>query len=220
MFSCNSNSNGSSPSLGSSINEDKTQNTTPSLGSSVNENKNQSTTTSVICGEVPLLNINAYSEYLKFIQSNKLPENFVYFENISQLGVFTSFICLSDSRCGDYSSYMYGFTDGSGYKMSVYIDHDIKEETATNLLLDVNQEDMRFLEKKTRGSFIHEGIEYCYVSGELLSISWDNGGIIYTITGTSMLSKYPLNNSSTTVAKLLKLESSSDTVNSINAPIK
>jgi len=49
-------------------------------------------------GDRPLLNIQSYSEYKKFIKKVTLPENFIYYENIEDLGEFQGFVCLTDAR--------------------------------------------------------------------------------------------------------------------------
>ena len=61
---------------------------------------------------------------------------------------------------------------------------------------------MRTILEKVRGEFTTDGITYTYISGELLSISWINNGITYTLCGESMLSDYPTTQS-TVVGKML-----------------
>ena len=60
-----------------------------------------------LTGEVPLLTLETYDEYLNFIDNAELPAEFVAYEEISHLGEFKSFVCLSEARLNNFSSCMY-----------------------------------------------------------------------------------------------------------------
>ena len=61
---------------------------------------------------------------------------------------------------------------------------------------------MRLIAEKNSGIYILNGITYRYVSGELLSIAWNDQNVCFTLCGSSMLSNYPYNDS-TFVGKIL-----------------
>lgn len=159
-------------------------------------------------GEVPLLTLETYDEYLNFIDNAELPAEFVAYEEISHLGEFKSFVCLSDARINDHSSCMYTLFDESQSQFVLYVDIDSQETIPpVSTVTAVNESNMRSLVNSTdSGSFIVSGMEYKYVAGKLLSISWSKDNVRYTLAGDPMLGDYPENVTTTAVAKLMNIE--------------
>ncbi len=165
-------------------------------------------------GERPLATISSMEEYQKIVNANILPQSFIPYEKISRFGTFQSLVFLSDTLSGDYSAYMYNLTDATEYDISVSIDHNNKEKSdlLPDQITNVNLSDMRQLFSTANGSYICEGMTYKYVSGKLLSVSWQSNGVIYTLSGTSMLYDYSITDT-TVVGKLLNFNTAVDTLN-------
>lgn len=164
--------------------------------------------------DIPLLTIVSYSDYASFLESTDLPDEFVDYDSISLLGEFDRFICLSDARYDDYSSYLYVLNDENYEGLGLYIDHEI--EPFENSNVDVNSEDMRRIDASESGTYLLSGLEYTYVSGLLLSVSWQIDGVTYTLAGNSMLYDYPLD-IATQVGKLLNVDSANAVVDSLTS---
>ena len=157
-------------------------------------------------GDRPLLTLEFEDAYTEFINSTELPADFVSYDEIAAIGAFRGLVILSDAYTNDYSSYLYTLVDSEGFEISLYVDHNEKILSTANPVSNVNQTDMRMLSDTSRGVYTSNGLTYKYVSGELLSISWKNQNITYTLcaSGAPMLSDYPLAES-TFVGKMLNL---------------
>lgn len=151
-------------------------------------------------GERPLLTVESFEDYLKVIDTQKIPENFVQYEKINKLGEFKCLVFLND----DNSSYMYTLADSTGYQLALYVDHNTAENDydSADFITNVKSKDMRTLDDKNSGIFVTNGITYRYVSGKLLSINWVDGEVSFKLSGSSMLYDYPIEKS-TFVCKLL-----------------
>lgn len=165
-------------------------------------------------GERPLLTLESIKEYQELINSGKLPSTFVQHEKISQIGDFKSLVFLSDALAGEYSSYMYNLVDASDYELALYVKHNATNQLTTSSITNVTPENLRLLSEKSSGAYIRDELVYQYVSGELLSITWVNEEITYTMSGTSMLSDYPSTNS-TFAGKLLNTDTATTTMNAL-----
>lgn len=170
-----------------------------------------------LTGEVPLLTLETYDDYIKFIGKAELPAEFVMYEEISHLGEFKSFVCLSESRINDFSSCMYNLFDESQSQFFLYVDIGLQESIPpVSTVTAVNGSNMRSLVNSTdSGSFIVSGMEYKYVGGKLLSIAWFKDNVRYTLSGVSMLGDYPENTTTTAVAKLLDLETAASCLDAL-----
>ena len=168
-----------------------------------------------LTGEAPLLTLETYDEYLNFIGNAELPAEFVAYEDISNLGEFKSFVCLSESRINDYSSCMYTLFDESQSEFVLYVDIDSKETIpSASTVTTINGSNMRSLVNSTdSGSFVVSGIEYKYVGGKLLTISWFKDNVRYTLFDS--LGDYPENTTTTAVAKLLDLETAASCLDAL-----
>ena len=69
------------------------------------------------------------------------------YEKIDELGAFKCLVFLSDAYSDDYSSYMYTLIDSTGYRLALYVDHDIAEKDygSINHVTIINLNDMRTL---------------------------------------------------------------------------
>ena len=170
-----------------------------------------------LTGEVPLLTLETYDEYLNFIGSAELPAEFVLYEDISHLGEFRSFVCLSEVRVNDFSSCMYTLIDESQSQFMLYVDIGSQETVPpVSTVTAVNKSNMRSLVNSTdSGSFIMSGMEYKYVGGKLLSIAWFKDNVRYTLSGDSMLGDYPENATTTVVAKLMNIETAASCLDTL-----
>ncbi|MBE6668328.1 MAG: hypothetical protein E7607_08490 [Ruminococcaceae bacterium] len=155
--------------------------------------------------EVELLTIESEAEYTDFLNSNEMPADFVSYDKIEAIGTFYGLVFLSDAYRNDYSSYMYSLIDSNGVEITLYVDHCDETLSTSSSILGVNEMDMRLLSDESSGAYVSDNIEYRYVSGKLLSISWKAQNINYTLCGSMLLSGYPLTES-TFVGKLLNTD--------------
>jgi hypothetical protein len=169
------------------------------------------------------LSIFSYDEYVKFTKTAKLPEYFVTYEDISEFGEFSGFVCLSKSEHGDYSSLFYTFVDETGTEFSMYVDYiplrnSTAEKTERPIIneANINASDMRTAKVTEFSTYSYNNIEYTYyASGKLHSIVWRRGDIQYKLHEN--LITYPITNKSTAISKMLKLESASQVASTVKS---
>lgn len=91
-------------------------------------------------GEVPCLDANSYEEYLKIIKTVQLPEGFVKYSDISQLGDFEYFVFLSHVIIGNNSKYEYDLIDENNITFSFSVEpvEDNQDASPLPLIDDVN----------------------------------------------------------------------------------
>lgn len=187
------------------------------VDSNKNENNNNNNNNNIVTpsgGERPLLTIESIEEYTKILSTEKISNNFVRYEMISQIGKFDSLVFLSETAKDDFSSYMYNLVDATGYDISLYINEASNLPTvSTESITSIDTSDMRCLSGNKSGTYVNNCLTYRYVSGKLRSISWVDHGISYELCGSSTLSNYPSSNS-TFVGKLM---SKNDAVVAFNA---
>lgn len=170
-------------------------------------------------GERPTLCIEEYNEYLKLVESQVLPDAFVKYEAISGFGDFSSLVILSDFRNDEYSTYMYSLIDQTDTMLNIYIEHEKEKATSSKIISEtvVNKKDLRVISSNDTGKFETEGITYTYVSGELLTVSWKDGNITYTIsydTKNDDITQKPINDT-TMFGKLLNIETATAVISKI-----
>ena len=166
--------------------------------------------------EHSLLTLETINDYNKFINSEKLPSNFVSYDKIDDMGQFVSLVFLSDTQKGDYSSYMYNIVDSTGYEICLYVEVAKDPNELTSSISQISSDNMRTLDKSISGVYNNDGYKYQYVSGMLLSISWIDEDISYELCGASMLYDYPQTDN-TFVGKVLNLKSAYKTFKEINS---
>lgn len=167
-------------------------------------------------GERPLLTFESQNEYTKFLNLNKMPDDFVSYNKINNIGTFKSLVFTSDAYNNDYSSYMYTLIDSIGFEITLYVDHNEGVLSKLDSISNLNGKDMRLLSDTRSGVYISNGLKYQYVSGQLLSISWEFQDINYSLCSSepSLLSNYPLTES-TFVGKMINNETAVQTLNNI-----
>lgn len=174
--------------------------------------------------------IFSLEEYNNFVKTTELPDNFIYWEKLSQLGEFKSIVFTSDAYYKkDYSCYLYSFIDETGIEISMYVYSDTSEhhfETYKNQYYsvdEINSPDMRNIDITDKTCvYYNKNLLYTYVGGELSSITWVYEDIEYVlcmISGKGNLCNYP-NIDFTLAGKLLNRDKAdkalNDFLNSIN----
>ncbi|MGM9636417.1 MAG: hypothetical protein ACI3YK_00360 [Eubacteriales bacterium] len=158
-------------------------------------------------GETPLLTLSTYDQYEKLVQSGSLPQSFVTYDQLENIGRFEGLVFLSDVREDDYSQYMYSFVDDTNYIIYLYVYHTERASAITNEISSsfIDGSDMRTLSSADTGIYRYNNLVYYYLSGELLSVHWESDGITYIFSGSSLLSDYPFSDSTFT-ADILNLD--------------
>ena len=142
--------------------------------------------------EKPLLTIESLQEYEQHIAQLNNLSDFVTYEMIQEFGEFIDFVCLSESRIGDYSCYMYMLQDNNGQNLYLSVNplkKELTESINANASIVVG-DDLRMCSSGRSGYLIHNNMQYYYVSGELLYISWVQGNLQFTLTGDGALGNY------------------------------
>ena len=161
-----------------------------------------------------------YSAYKEFIDSTELPSNFVYYEDVDFLGEFLSLVFLTFAQYGDYSEVMYSFTDSTNILFTLYVEEKTftYSELVTSTKIDaVNATDMREISSEEHGIYTHEGIEYLYKYGKILSIRWKSGGRAFTLSSIDEFVECE-DISKSNIAAVFNLETASEFIASI-APV-
>ena len=162
--------------------------------------------------ERSLLAIYNYGEYLSFLESTDLPNDFVEFDSLNCFGSFDGFVDLTDrlNSSNLYNHYMYTFVDENGYDYAIYVrreanyipKEDINQE-------DINLADMRTLSSEQCGIYTMNGFKYNYVNGQLISIRWHHEGMYYCLSiYSSDFVDYPID-TLTPFAKLVNIRDES-----------
>jgi hypothetical protein len=168
-----------------------------------------------------MLSFYTYDVYERFVQTGEyhrddpwyenldpLPDNFVYYEDISTLGSFVSLVIMDMYH---YSCCLYGIHDGY-YEFGVYVYLEPQEDLQITEISSVNLDDLRTTDNSLKSCRYIDGMfEYTYVQGKLHSISWTAGGIEYVVSAGGQNSPntfgdYPLD-ADTALAKLLNPDS-------------
>lgn len=172
--------------------------------------------------EVPLLTISTLDDYNKFMSSENLPENFITYDMLKDIGDFVYLIFLSDGYNGDFTEYMYTVKDSTGYDISVYVEPSIESDVLnsnTIIAEKINRTDLRTIASAESGIYIYNDVKYKYVSGKLLSIAWDMDGLRCTLTGNSMLDNYPDQNN-TFMGLILNGDTSKDAFSVLETAVR
>ena len=163
---------------------------------------------------------NDYSSYKEFIDSTELPSNFVYYEDVDFLGEFLSLVFLTFAQYGDYSEVMYSLTDSTNVRFALYVEEKpftYSEEVTSKKIDTVNATDMREISSEEHGIYTHEGIEYLYKYGKILSVRWKSGGRAFTLSSIDEFVECE-DISKSNIAAVFNLETASEFIASI-APV-
>lgn len=158
----------------------------------------------------PLFTISSYDEYLEFLESTDLPDDFVTYDSIAHWGSFRSFVFLSWydwEGLYPYSTYVYNIIDCNGVNLMIRICHNSDNDSlsAENIITTVNPADMRRLSTDDTGVYDISGIKYRYFYGDLTVIKWNENGVTYSVGITSALCDHP-DDFSSRLGQLLNIE--------------
>lgn len=165
----------------------------------------------------PLLTIDSYVEYKKFIKSGKIPSNFVFYDDIGEFGEFDHFVDISDTLKGEYCEhYMYSLVASNGYEFSLYVDsskdaRDSYNSRSKNAIDTVNTTDMMTISEKQTGVYTKAGIDYSYISGQLFNIKWWKGDSLYILSFDKDLINYSFD-ANTVLGKMFNIETATEVV--------
>lgn len=158
--------------------------------------------------ETPLTTLQTYDEYIEFIEGRELPEEFVTYEMLKVFGEFDGLVMLCKVEYGDYSFSFYSFIDEAGIDYHLYVDCGRIGPTADPLpvIENVNTSNMRRRSETDKGRYIYNGVEYAYVNGVLLSISWELDGRKFILYNDGGLGLYPEDINETIVGRLMNTQ--------------
>ena len=179
--------------------------------------ENNENFTAGVMGERPLLTLESLAEYKKFIENAKLPEDFVVYDDIKDLGKFKGFVCLSEARKNDFSECMYTLYDENAGEFVLYIDREPSQQSehTKNVITNVNTKNIRSLDSSEHGTYKKDGVDYVYLKGKLFSIGWKSGDWYYTISSIDDLKE---DTSGSNISKLFDLDTSVAFISSIAKP--
>lgn len=119
----------------------------------------------------PIPTYSTLEAYNIFITKAKLPSDFIYYEMLKSIGEFDSLVILTTDS-GDYSRGMYSFIDNVGNRIYLYFEPYEEVSNSKAISKIQNAEDLRCIDKKDSGVYIHKDLTYRYVNGSLISIEW------------------------------------------------
>ena len=144
---------------------------------SKNDNKNSTTNTSANSTAIgnydsAIAYFYNLEEYQDYIQSHKMPDNFVTYEDISALGAFDGFVWNSSN------SFYYSIVNGEAqFGLDIFTNYTpTKLRTVTPLESTANS-DMSVCPGTSYGTeyFSYHDVQYMYSYGNLAIITWDVG---------------------------------------------
>ena len=130
-------------------------------------------------GELPLFACYSWDEYIKFVSTTTLPDDFVLYEELRQIGNFQSLILLSYLYYGDFSSYLYGFEDEEGNEFSLYVKDEEWKDFGHPTVEHTG--DMRTVAIGEACQVVNNGIIYNYLSGRIYTVKWTHNGKYFTL---------------------------------------
>ena len=169
----------------------------------------------------------AYTSYINEKRNKKeLPEDFISYDAIKEIGAFVSF-SISDR----YTNYFYNVIDENGELITIHIKPLSSFINTGRVIFSNDKYDENNLRKVSQffnddtWQFINfENINYRYYSnGGLNTINWVVNGKLFTVTMMSnyrRLSDYPLDGEETFVSRLLSKYTAIASVQSLNQKIK
>lgn len=173
-------------------------------------------------GEVPLPTFSDISEYNKFISKAELPEDFVYYEDIKELGTFDNLVILSEIREDGFSKYSYKLKDKNMSVFYLKINRQPpKTSNCTDLITaDVDASDMLTLDSEKSGKYKHENLEYQFLSGKLYYVFWESNDLYYMLVFESHFHKSFDPNSDSYITKIFNIDTANEVVQYISSPKK
>lgn len=168
-----------------------------------------------------------YQEHFRTAQD--VPESFVYYEQLRELGEFVEMNVFSygNTEAGhEYEQYQYYLQDKQGcqFRLDIF-DRECNRADDYGLLGFVDRENMRRATGwNGDGVYIHDVIRYYYSSGRLKMIEWEIGGLCFHLVGgNDELNEYPAEYTDTFIGKLLSLDTAGTAIGEfkemINTPV-
>lgn len=179
--------------------------TTSNISVQTTEPNVQTTGSSISGGEHATVTIDNYNEYLAFINSNDMPDDFITYDIFSDIGVFRTFICEPFTMRAECKEYIYVVEDDNGYSIMFSIELDEKELVTENyIFMPDNISDYRFVEYDKVVHSMVNNLKYSYARGKLFAITalFGNMKIVMTISG-GRFENYPINGEDTFMSRLL-----------------
>ena len=163
---------------------------------------------------------NGYEEYEEALKSMKLPENFISFEQIKELGTFRNMVLDFFPQYEEFGSYSYMVYVNSSDKTSLTVRIRPVPDTISSetVIADskINAADLRHLKTNDSGVYVINGASYKYSRGELDSISFVVNGMYVSIVqpGVGTWSKIQLK-TGTMLTGLLNVETARDSIENL-----
>lgn len=133
-----------------------------------------------LAGGVHIYDIEEYNNFVA--TTPDLPSNFVTAEMLRSFGEFDGFICNSDYT----KSYAYCLTLDNDDFITIGVSHVLSgdSEYYKSIVPSKAGDTMMNLSSDESGILEQNGIQYTYVNGTLISISWVTNNVSFTITIT------------------------------------
>lgn len=213
MCSCNTYGNNNS------INSDSINQNTESdiINETVTESQTESQTLDIdIIVDYVSLTLCSKQEYDYFVNSYDMPDNFITYDMLNELGEFQALFFPIHPRTNNSLNYVYSLVDESGFELTLYVDPVVEYQTfhsdkdEAGCIDSIESIDMRCIEEEAPSTrYYHGNIRYGYIYGHLSSVSWIHDEIQYTLYSDLGMGDYP--NIETTVAgKLLNKEKANE----------
>lgn len=181
--------------------------------------------------------IDSYDRYLYFKENHavnwdpdfdtpidqffNIPDNFVYYEQISQFGEFDELSFYKVYKDDYIKRYDYDLIDANGHKISISISHNREYYLNEIPLLSEKHVNPRNMidttsDSSARREYIYEGIRYIYPNGanRLQCIEWCADGLFYRI----FVPKDITFDNTTALGKLLNLNTAKEIIPNAETP--
>lgn len=183
----------------------------------------QSTTNDSSVGEEALLTADGYEKYLALIDELDLPDNFVYYDDISEIGEFDLLVFgyLPNGNV-DYDHYVYALAIGEQH-VSLYVSEGELDTfyESDQIISEINSDNLASADRSkvpntTKSAYyFHNGMKYIYdIYGNLMTIEWYSDGFTFTLHSFTDLiesGQYPLRGEQDFLSKLLNKQTAYDT---------
>ena len=183
----------------------------------------QSTTNDSSAGDEELLTANEYEKYLALIDKLEVPDNFVYYDDISEIGEFDFYVSyyLPDGSV-NYNYYIYFLSIGEA-EVGLSIERKEMETfyESNSIIPEINSDNLASADRSkvpntTKSAYyFHNGMKYIYdIYGNLMTIEWYSDGFTFTLHSFTDLiesGQYPLRGEQDFLSKLLNKQTAYDT---------
>lgn len=199
----------------SNVTTNVTTNVTANVTTNVTTNTAANTTINIY---TPIINyaiwkFDSIKEFKKFAANGFLPDDFIYYNQISIIGDYDFLFIPSNNY--DFESYHYSLIDDKKVNFLLYIFHYDTEEVVLPEITKIKSTDMRTHTGVDKGVYRSGEIEYFIENEKLSSISWKSNGITYVLDGTD-LSEYP-DTTSTFIGKMLNLDTAHEALEELRS---